>query len=202
MIRDWVTHKLRLPNFETIRIDDIWDLDADLVDFLCNCTPALIQNLIINLFVSCKTGVKSEFYIDAFSESAARTVKQVFFKCIKFSSEDLQTIVRAASNAEEILLWHCCIHCSPGLDFGADLNYKTKLLGFTGWGDTKSEERTTDWKSDPSKFSFIVNAIAGSGLKVSLQKLNIYVNQTLSVSKIQAELDAKGMPHISVVEEM
>ena len=54
---------------------------------------------------------------------------------------------------------------------------------------------------DPPSFSFIVDAIGNSGLRVSLQKLSIAENPTLTASEIQAELDEKGMSHISVVEE-
>ena len=196
-----MTSKLRLPDLKGIMVDKISDADADLASFFNVCTPARLKLLWVNYFVNSYTGIKSKFYVDALSGTAARTTKEVYFKCIDFSAEDLQTVVRAAHNAERIVLDFCCIHCSSGLDFGADLNYKTKFLSYQSWGNTFYKERTTDWKADPSKFSLIVDAIGSSGLRSSLMKLNIAWNPTLSASKVQEELNAKWMSHISVVDE-
>ena len=200
-MRDCVTSKLRLPDLNGIQINYISDADADLVSFLSDSTPARLKLLAVNWDRISITGIKSKFYVDAFSEAAARTTKEVFFTFIDFTAEDLQTVVRAARNVERIVFWLCCIHCSSGLDFGADLSYNTKFLSFQGWGSTYFVERTTDWIDDPPKFSLIVDAIGSSGLKASLQKLNIAWNPTLSASKVQEELNAKGMSHISVVQE-
>ena len=200
-MRDCVTSRLRLPDLNGIQIQYISDADAELASFLSDCTPARLKLLVVNRFVNSNIGIKSNFYVDAFSEAAARTTKEVFFTCIDFSAEDLQTVIRTARNAERIVFNWCCIHCSLGLDFGADLSYKTKFLSFQQWGTTFHKERMTDWKADPSKFSLIVDAINSSGLKSSLQKLSIAWNQTLSKSKVQEELNVKGISHISVVEE-
>ena len=196
-----MTSRLRLPDLCGIRVDKISEADAELANFLTDCTPARIQLILVNYNSISNTGIKSKFYVDAFSETAARTAKEVFFYCIDFSAEDLQTVVRAARNAERIVFSFCCIYCSSGLDFGKDLWYKTRLLSFQFWGSTYFEERTTDWKTDPSKFSLIVDAIGSSGLRASLEKLSIYNNQTLSASKVQEELNSKSMSHISMVEE-
>ena len=201
MMRNCVVSKLKLPDLELIWIDYISDADADLVSFLNECTPARIDDFKVNEYSENKIGKKSKFYIDAFSETTARTIKQVYFKYIDFSAEDLQTIVRAAHNTEEIKFVDCNIHCSPGLDFGADLKYNTNFLSFRSWGESNIEERTTDWKTDPSSFSLIVDAICGSGLRVSLQNLDISYNETLSASKVQAEFVEKGMPNIYIVQE-
>ena len=200
-MRDCATFGLRLPDLSGIRIEHISEADDDLADFLSNCTPARLNLLVVNYGAKSKIGIMSEFYVGVFSEAAAKTAKEVFFSWIDFSAEDLQTIVRAARNTERIVFNWCCIHCSSGLDFGYDLNYKTKFLSFQSWGSTDYKERTTDWKADPSKFSLIVDAIGNSGLRVSLEKLSIGYNETLSVSRVQEELNAKGMSHISVVDK-
>ena len=190
-----------MPDLNGIRIDNISDADADLASFLSDCTPARLKLLVVNYPANNGTGIKSKFYVNAFSKAAARMTKEVYFQCIDFSAEDLQTIVRAARNAERIVFHFCCIHCSSGLDFGANLSYNTKFLSFQSWGSTDYKVRKTDWKADPSKFSLIVDAISNSGLKASLEKLNIYSNQTLSASNVQENLNAKCMSHITVVQE-
>ena len=200
-MRNCVTSRLRLPDLYGILISFISDADADLASFLTYCTPSSLKLLAVNHCTNNPKGINSKFYIGAFSEAARRTKKQVYFKGIDFRAKDLQTVVRAARNAEIIVFNFCCIHSSSSIDFGADLNYNTKFLSFQWWGCLKFKVRTTDWKTDPSKFSLIVDAISSSGLKASLQKLNIYGNETLPVSKVQKELNAKGMSHISVVEK-
>ena len=197
-MRDCVTSRLRLPDLNGIRIDYI--SDANLASFLSNCTPARLKQFTVNYNPNSHTGIKSKFYVDAFSGAAARNTKNVFFKCIDFRAKDLQTVVRAACDAENIVFSNCCIHCSSGLDFGANLSYNTKFLSFQYWGSKKYKENTTDWIAGSSKFSLIVDAIGSSGLKASLEKLSIAWNSTLSASKVQEELKAKSMSHISVVE--
>ena len=196
-----MTSRLRLSDLKGIRIDNISSADADLASFLNYCTPARLNLLLVNYWANSWEGTKLKFYVDSFSEVARRTAKEVYFHCIDFSAEDLQTVVRAACNTERIVFDFCCIHLSPGLDFGADFNYNTKYLSFQGWGDTRYKEITTDWKAKPSCFSLVVDAISGSGLKASLEKLCIQNNQTLSTSKVQEELNAKGMSHITVIQE-
>ena len=200
-MRDFVASKLRLPNLNGIRVEYISDADADLASFLSDCTPARLKLLAVNYSRSSSTAIKSKFYVEAFSGAAARTTKEVYFNCIDFSAEDLQIVVRAACNAERIVFDFCDIHLTSDLDFGTDLSYNTKFLSFQWWGNTAHKERTTDWKADPSKFSLIVDAIGSSGLRASLEKLNIAYNETLTSSKVQEELSTKGMSHISVVEE-
>ena len=200
-MRDCVTSRLRLPDLNGVRVNYILEADTVLARFLSDCTPAHIQLLVFNRFTNSHTGIKSKFYVNAFSDAVARTTKKVYFSYIDFNAEDLQTVIRAAHKTERIVFQWCSIHCSSCLDFGADLSYKTKLLSFQSWGNTYYKERTTDWKADPSKFSLIVDAIGSSGLKASLEKLNISFNPTLSASKVQEELNEKGMSQISVVEE-
>ena len=130
LMRDCVNSKLRLPYLNGIAVDHISDADADLASFLSDCTPAQLKLLAVNYDYNSWTGIKSKFYIDAFSRAAASTTKEVFFCCIDFSAEDLQTVVRAALNTERIVFNWCCIHCSSGLDFGADLSYNTEFLSF------------------------------------------------------------------------
>ena len=130
LMKDLVTSKLRIPDIIGIRIESISDADANLAKFLSNCIPVPLRLLAINLNANRRTGIKSKFYIDAFSKAAASITKEVYFYCIDFRAKDLQTVVRSAHNAERIVFNFCNIHCSSGLDFGADLSYNTKFLSF------------------------------------------------------------------------
>ena len=201
MLVDFVASKLSLPDLSGIQINYISDSDTDVANFLKYCIPFKLQIFVINYHINNYAGVKSKFYVDSLTKVAAKTAKEVYLKCIDFSAEDLQTVIKAARNTERIVFCSCCIHCSSGFDFGADLKYKTKFLSFQWCGSTIIEERTTDWKTDPSLFSHIVDAISNSGLRTSLKKVSIAYNHTLDKYKIQEQFNAQGMSHISVVEE-
>ena len=190
-----------MPDLKGIQIERISDNDKCLNRFLQECTPSSISLLSINWYRNNEIAIKSSYYINSLWKVAATTANEIFFYCIDFSAEDLQTVIKAARNTERIVFSFCCIHCSSCLDFGVDQSYNTKFLSFQHWGRTDYKERTTDWINNPSCFENIVNAICSSGMKASLQKVSIYRNNTLNKSNLQELFNAKGIFHISIVEE-
>ena len=74
-MRNCVNSRLRLPNLIGIQIDKISDADTDLTSFFSDCTPAKLKLLNVNYYAISWTGIKSKFYVDAFSGAAARTKK-------------------------------------------------------------------------------------------------------------------------------
>ena len=190
-----------MPDIKELRIDFISDSDAELESFLKDCCPTQLSMLAVNWMANKNEEINSKFYVDSFSVAAAAVIKEACFQYINFSAEDLQTVVKAAHNAEHIVFCDCSIHCTSTLDFGADLSYNTKFISFQGWGSMRNQERTTDWKTDPNSFKNIVDAISRSGLRTSLKKISIKFNQTLSLYKVQALFEAKGMHHIRVVND-
>ena len=202
MWRDLHSSKLRLPDLDGIEIGCFSNSDTKVNSFLSEFIPAQLNLLAINYPTSRDTSIKSKFYIKSFSKAEERTFKDIYFQCIDFSEKYLQTAIRSARNAKRIVFHFCCIHCSSELDFGADLSYNTEYISFQGWGDMSYYERTTDWIEEPTSFFRIVDAIASSGLRASLKKLSIKFNQTLSISRVQEELNGKGMSQISVVDEV
>ena len=193
--------KLRLPDIKRIQICNISDSDTDLVDSFLNWTPDRMKILYIQHHALNGLPVKYKLDINSLSKTVAAVTKEVYIECFEFSAADLQQLIRAACNAERIVLYLCSVHCSSVLDFGATIEYKTNFLGFDYWGNIYDEDLTTDWKADPSCFSNIVDAIGSSGLKSSLTKLGINCNHTLKKQKVQELLNENGMGHIEVVEE-
>ena len=201
LLKDIEISNLRLPDIKGIRIDNLSDSDVDLSNFFAKCTPNQLMFLFINSKSTSFTPIKSKIEIDSLSKAVSSVTKEVYIRMYEFSAADLQQFVRAACNAERIIFQRCSVHCSPALDFGYELKYNINFLNFQMWGNTYYKELTTDWMSDPSCFSHIVDAISNSGLRHSLTKLSIGYNQTLDKAKVQDLLNAKGMAHISVVEE-
>ena len=134
-------------------------------------------------------------------KAVSEVTKEVFIRLFEFSATDLQQLIKAACGVERIIIHCCSIHCSAKLDFGADTKYKTKFLSLQLSGNSNCKELTTDWIEDPQVFSNIVDAIGNSGLRDSLTKISIAFNDTLDKTKVLELFSAKGMPHISVVEE-
>ena len=127
---NFIRNKFRLPNLRGIEIDSLREEDKVIVKFFKHCTPARLSLLSINCMTNNPVSIKSKFYIEAFSEAAARTIKQIYFNCFSFNDKELQTIVKASRNVERIVFNCCCIYCNSDLDFGEDLSYKTKFFSF------------------------------------------------------------------------
>ena len=201
LLKDIESSNLKLPDIKRIKFDYVSDSDSNLSSFFANYTPNQLKFLCINYSASASTLIKSKIDIKSLSKAVSAVTKEVFIRLYEFSAADLQQFIRAACNVERIIIQRCSVHCSSALDFGAKLKYNTNFLSFQLWGETSYTELTTDWKTDSSCFSHIVDAIGSSGLRDSLTKLSINSNQTLDKAKMQELLNVKGMAHISVVEE-
>ena len=183
--------KLRLPDIKRIQICNISDSDSDLVNSFLNWTPSHLKILYIYHYAPSGTPIKYKLDINSLSKAVAAVTKEVYISCFEFSAADLQQLIRAACNAERIVFYLCSVHCSSALDFGATIEYNTNFLGFDRWGDTSCRELETDWKTAPSCFSHIVDAIDNSELRHSLTKLNIYQIQTLKKTRNEGADDCK-----------
>ena len=73
-------------------------------------------------------------------------------------------------------------------------------MSFARCGNKGLKYRKSDWKTTPSCFKNIVEAISKSGLKDSLQQVDIYSNDTLKKDEVKAMFNELEMSHISVVE--
>ena len=201
LLKDIEKSNFKLPDIKRIIIDNVSDSDANLSRFLTNCTPNQLKYLCVNNSTAAETLIKSKIDINSLSKAVGAVTKEIFIRLYEFSEVDLQQFIRAACKTERIIFQRCSVHCSSALDFGAKFKYNTKFLSFQLWGYTDYIELTTDWISDPSCFSHIVDAISSSGLRHSLTKLSIGSNPTLDKAKVQELLNAKRMAHIKVVEE-
>ena len=193
-----MTFKFRLPDIKSIKIYNFSDSESDLVDSFLNWTPNHLKDFYIHYIFTPGSPIKYKLDINSLSKAVAAVTEQVYIRYFEFSAADLQQLIRAACNAEQIIICWCSVHCSAALDFGAAIEYKTNYLSFDCWGYTGDEDLTTDWKADPSCFSNIVDAIGSSGLRHSLTNLSIDKNDTLEQWKVKKMLYENGMGHIKV----
>ena len=169
--------------------------------FFQNWVPSKLDLFWINFTSSTKTGIKMDFYIDSISKAIKSVEKEVNLRCFEIKESELEQIIKSASNWERLMLRFSDIYCSKKLHFSVSAKYKIKFLGFTSCGSTSYKDRKSDWKSTPSCFKNIVEAISKSGLKDSLEHVDIAYNETLKKDEVQAMFNELGMSHISVVEK-
>ena len=200
MFEEIVTSKLKLPKIKRIKIDNISDDDKDLLNFFEYWIPFQLDLLWINYTKINTTGIKANYYINSLCKAITTVTKEIVLDCFEFTEQELEQVLKASFNCERVLIIFSDIHCSKSLDFKISQKYKTKYLSFQAWGRTDCTDRKADWKTDASKFENIVDAVSKCGLKDSLEKFDIWANQTLSKGKVQLLFNSKGMTHISVVD--
>ena len=201
LLTDLGSSKLWLPNIRRIQIDKIPDRNKELNSFFQNWVPSKLDLFWVNYYQNTPSGIKMDFYIDSISKAIKSVQKEIYLNCFEIKEPELEQIIKSASDWERLILRYSNIHCSKKLDFGVSNKYKVKFLGFGLCGETSYKSRKTDWKSTPSCFKNIVEAISKSGLKDSSEQVDIYGNQTLKKDEIQVMFNELEMTHISVIEK-
>ena len=201
LLTDLGSSKLKLPNIRRIDIRYISDGNKELNSFFQNWVPSKIDLLSVNYLWNTRTGIKMGFYIDSISKAIKSVEKEIYLYCFEIKETELEQIIKSSSNWERLILRFCDIHCSKKLDFSGSAKYKIKFLSFASCGNTDYKERKSDWMSTPSSFKNIVEAISKSGLKDSLEQVDIYRNQTLKKDEVQTMFNELGMSHISVIDK-
>ena len=200
LLTDFVFSKLKLPNIRKIKIGCISDGNKELNSFFKNWVPSKLDLLLLNYTRNTSTGIKMDFYIDSISKAIKSVQKEICLECFEIKEPELEQIVKSASDWERLILRFSDIYCSKKLDFGSSAKYKIKFLSFTFCGYTSSKERKSDWITTPSCFKNIVEAISKSGLKDSLEEVDIDNNNTLKKDEVQTMFNELRMSHISVVK--
>ena len=198
LLADLCSSKLKLPNIRKISINNISDGNKELNSFFKNWVPSKLDLLSVNYTRNSPTGIKMDFYIDSISKAIQSVEQEIYLEWFEIKELELEQIIKSASNWERLILSFSNIHCSKKLDFSVSAKYKIKFLSFTYCGET-GNYRKSDWIKTPSCFKNIVEAISKSGLKDSLEEVDIYGNYTLNKDKVQAMFNELGMSHISVV---
>ena len=201
LLTDLGSSKLRLPNIRKIQIDHISDGNKELNSFFKNWVPSKLYLLSVNFDYKTSAGIKMDFYIDSISKAMKSVSKEIYLVCFEIKEPELEQIIKSASDWERLILCCCDIHCSKKLDFSGYEKCKIKFLSFVTCGYTNFKDRKSDWIKTPSCFKNIVEAISKSGLRDSLEQVDIIYNTTLNKDEVQVMFNELGMSHISVVEE-
>ena len=187
---------MKIPDIKRLVINKISNSDSDLASFLCNSFPSKIDFFWLNHSYIGGTPTKIDFYIDILWEAIKGVPKEIYIVNFIVGEKDLEKIVKASCNWERLVIRFSDILCSSALDFSTDSDYKTKSLSFYNWGN---DYLKSSWMADSSLFENIVEGIGKSGLKDSLQTVDIQ-GCKLDKSKVQEMFTKHGMTNVSVVE--
>ena len=117
------------------------------------------------------------------------------------TADDLQMIIKSACKCERLIFNNCNIHCSKTLDFSTDEEYNLNHISFESCGRNDVAERNTDWKTSPTVFENIVEAISKCDLKIKLKTVDIHNNQSLDKTTVQQLFNNYGISHISAIQK-
>ena len=185
---------MRLPNIKRLVVNKISESDSDLASFLSNSAPNKLDLFWMNRSYISNDATKIDFYIDSLWEAIKGVSKEIYIENLIVGEKDLEKIVKSSCNWERLVIRWSDILCSSALDFSSDSDYKTKSLSFHNC------YRKSSWLTDSSLFENIVEGIGKSGLKQSLQTVDIQ-GCKLDKSKVQEMFTKHGMTNVSVVED-
>ena len=166
---------------------------------MSNWTPDQLEFFAMNRNHKGEIGVKADYYVKALCKMLTVVTKEIYIEWFKIAESDLEQIVKSSCNAERLIIMFCDVSCSTTLDFTTASKYNINFLSFYQWG--LDSRRSSDWMSDPSAFERIVEAICKSGLKDSLQTIDIWKCK-LDKTIVQGLFSKHGMGTITVVEKI
>ena len=146
--------------------------DADLRSLLNIWTPDQLEYISLKISEFDDESVKADFYIDSLCNTFRTVTREVYIEWLELTASDLERIVKASSNSEKLVIKYCSVICSTALDFAIATKYKTKFMSFDNWTGFSSDTKF-DIMSNPTFFESIGEAIKNSGLKDSLQYVEI-----------------------------
>ena len=201
LLTDIVSSNLKLPDIMHITLDKLEEGDKDARCFLENWISNKKESIYINSKIINNKGIKVDNYLDSISNAIKLASDNVCINWFEINEEGLEKIVKSVFYSTRFSLMFCEIHCSKTLDFIIKEKYRIKQISFNCCGNTGAAEIKTDWKTNPSSFENIVEAISKCGLKYSLEQVSIYGNQTLKKDEVQLLFNKHGMPHIDVIDD-
>ena len=98
------------------------------------------------------------------------TVNEILITCCKINSEELSQLVQNSKHCNRLWINACELTIDTDIDFGDDIPYSVKFLSFHWTGRSGN----SDWTKNKSDMKAVMKAISTSGLKHSLQEINVF----------------------------
>ena len=136
------------------------------------------------------------YYLDSFLKFIKGVTKESYIRCFDLSENDLEEIIKTSYHVERLIFRTCDIHCSGTLDFSCSEKSNIKTLSFDYWG---GNTRNSDFNSNASWFENIIEGIAKSGIKESLQTIDIR-ECNLDKDEIQKMLIKYELKGVTIVD--
>eukprot|EP00345_Euplotes_harpa_P006585 CAMPEP_0168329372 /NCGR_PEP_ID=MMETSP0213-20121227/7072_1 /TAXON_ID=151035 /ORGANISM="Euplotes harpa, Strain FSP1.4" /LENGTH=482 /DNA_ID=CAMNT_0008332691 /DNA_START=1 /DNA_END=1445 /DNA_ORIENTATION=- len=184
-----VKYKIKMAKASKLIINKISDNDEKLNSFIKYCCPDDTEHFVLNHSYINKNVCNIAYYLDSLARVLKGVTKEVYLVNLEVKEQDLQTIIKSSAASERVTIRYSNVHCSSALDFSSDTKYKTMYLSFCNSGHS---DRPSDWLSKRSLFEHIITGVATSGLRDSLQTLNIYGCE-LETGEVEGMLAKHGL---------
>jgi hypothetical protein len=152
-----------LPDIKRIEIKNCRHEDLNLKEFLSTCFPHHLELLYFYF-----NSENLDFYKEVLQQILPKITREVYLCGCTFSKECFEIIVKASSKCQRLVFNQCVLYSDDELDFeGPEYNIYFFGLSFIN----NPSHRIT--KDADIKFENIVKAIKQSGLKDSLEQIDI-----------------------------
>ena len=117
--------KCRLPHIERLSIDPLLsEYSPSLNQFLLECMPPSLTQLEINYSLNNTANAPADLYCDGLARAVTSATEEVLLDNLDMSGPTFEAIVKAASQAEQLVFSSCTIDSSGELDLSGPSEYR------------------------------------------------------------------------------
>ena len=122
---DLATSKALIPQLKRIAITRLNGSDFNLNLFLSNWVPQNLTYLSVNFpDIGNTKPTKMSFYLNSLTTYLKKVTKEIFLNAFEMDEYDLETILKASSNSERLVLRYCDLKWSRAMNFKCSSTYK------------------------------------------------------------------------------
>ena len=194
-LRKLTSARIRYSYIKSVSIVKIRGEVKYLKDLLDYCFPLKLQNLTIDFD---PTFIDKKYYFDSILKWIAKTTKVVQIGYFTLSAIEFQQIVIASCQVGKLQLVNCKIEKPTRLNFSNVLKSKIRRLNLKQYRQQLDDNYIT---LNPSGLECIVEAIAKSGIRLSLRALKVQSHE-ISRNEINELLIKYGLEKVKGVIEI
>ncbi|CAI2359531.1 unnamed protein product [Moneuplotes crassus] len=186
-LTELVNHKIKLPDIKRIKLAQDKKEDPVVKEFFKHCFPDQVELFCYNLGrASAASQTKLSYYFDEMKHIIPRVTREIYLFDFDLTKQEFEYIINTCTASRLTLNYSTLSFPSPP-SFTC-LHSSIQYLGLQYCGHVSRN----DWKSTPSKLKDILQAISESGLKDSVQILEVG-HCGLSREEVKGVLEEVGL---------
>ena len=177
----------KLPKLNKLKVIP-WETDCqDIKQLLTQSFPDEVNYF---TFKAWNGGVQSiSGYMEELKQCILKSKDKVAIVNSTLNSAELNQIFRTCKHVSRLWIWSCKIEIDSELDFGQENDYNIKYLCFRYTGNYDR----TNWESNKSDMQTLFKAISNSGLRRSLNEINVY-GCRIAVEEVEEAMNSAFHP--------